>query len=104
MSAQKVAVTSEIPEGSGKVVAVGGKTLAIFNCNGVFYATDNTCPHRGGPLGEGDVAGTHVTCPWHGWEFDVANGRCLTNPAALFSAYPLEIKDQEIWISIPANT
>ncbi len=100
MSAQKVAVTSEIPDGNGKVVSINGKALAVFNCGGTFYATENTCPHRGGPLADGAVAGNNVTCPWHGWEFDIPNGRCLTNPAASVPTYPLELKGEEIWVSL----
>ena len=70
----KVAEVSELKPGQGKVVTVGEKELALFNIEGRFYAVDNICPHRGGPLGEGMLEGSVVTCPWHGWKFDVTTG------------------------------
>jgi nitrite reductase/ring-hydroxylating ferredoxin subunit len=74
MAEYVVAKTDEIPTGTGKVVFVGDKAIALFNINGTFYAIDNTCPHSGGPLGEGNLIDNFVVCPWHGWEFDVTTG------------------------------
>lgn len=85
------AATTEITEGCGKVVSIGDKQLAVFHCNGAFYAIDNTCPHRGGPLGEGDIEGTVVTCPWHGWQFDVVSGESPVNPAVQVKKYPIKL-------------
>ncbi|MBI1992419.1 MAG: Rieske (2Fe-2S) protein [Candidatus Omnitrophica bacterium] len=96
----KVATKAEIPAGNGKVVEVGGKTIAVFNCDGTFYAVDNTCVHRGGPLGEGSLSGTTVTCPWHGWEYDVASGTCLTNPAAKIQRFDVKVDGDDVLISI----
>ena len=77
MSAAKtqVAQVADLGDGQGKVVDVAGRSLAVFNVGGRFYAIDNLCPHRGGPLGEGDVEGAIVVCPWHGWRWDVTSGR-----------------------------
>ena len=61
----KVATTQELPAGTAKQVTVNGRKLALFNINGTYHAIDDTCPHRGGPLCEGEVAGEEVTCPWH---------------------------------------
>lgn len=70
-----VAKTGELAPGQGKVVEVAGVPVALFNVGGVFYALDNTCPHRGGPLGEGLVDGETVICPWHNWQFSVKTGQ-----------------------------
>jgi len=70
----KVAEQTELPPGTGKVVIAEGKEIALFNVAGAFHAVDNACPHRGGPLGEGTLEGLIVTCPWHGWKFDVTTG------------------------------
>jgi nitrite reductase/ring-hydroxylating ferredoxin subunit len=56
---------------------VEGKALAVAHVGGEFYAVNNTCVHRGGPLGQGALDGKLVTCPWHGWQFDVTNGHSL---------------------------
>ena len=96
----KVAKTSDIPSGSGKVVEVGGKTIAVFNCDGTFYATDNTCKHRGGPLGEGSLSGTTVTCPWHGWEYDVTSGACQMDPSITVQTFDVKVEGDDLLISI----
>ncbi len=96
----KVASRSEIPSGQGKVVEAGGRTLAVFNCDGSFYATDNTCLHRGGPLGEGSLAGSTVTCPWHGWEFDVKTGACGTDASQKVQTFPVKVEGDDIFISV----
>ncbi len=59
----KVAKVADVPEGSGKLVEAGGKQIALFNAGGKFFAIDNACKHRGGPLAEGDLDGTTVVCP-----------------------------------------
>jgi nitrite reductase/ring-hydroxylating ferredoxin subunit len=96
----KVAKTSDIPPGTSKVIEAGGKTIAVFNTEGTFYATDNACQHRGGPLGEGSLSGTTVTCPWHGWEYDVTSGVCQMDPAIKVSKYDLKIEGEDILIAI----
>jgi NAD(P)H-dependent nitrite reductase small subunit len=77
----KVATTDEIAPGTGKQVEVNGKQIALFNVDGSFYAIDNTCTHRGGPLAEGLVEGEEVTCPWHGARYNVKTGAVLSPPA-----------------------
>ena len=96
----KVAKTSEIPVGSGKVVEVGGKTVAIFNCEGAFYAIDNTCKHRGGPLGEGSLSNTTVTCPWHGWEYDVTTGECAMDRSIKVQKFDVKVEGDDILVSV----
>ncbi len=77
----KVGSVADIPPGSAKLVEVEGKRIAVFNVGGRYYAIDDTCPHRGGPLSEGTLQGEVVTCPWHGSKFNVATGAVLTPPA-----------------------
>ena len=96
----KVAMTTDIPIGTGKVVEVGGKKLAIFNSDGTFYAMDNTCQHRGGPLGEGRVAGGIVTCPWHGWTYQVATGACGIDLSLKLSTYAVKVEGTDILVAV----
>ncbi len=96
----KVAHVSEIVKNQGKVVEVASNQIALFNVEGAFHAIANTCPHRGGPLGEGDLAGPVVTCPWHGWQFNVTTGQSPVNPAACVKSYNCKIEDQEIFVEI----
>src|SRR5207244_2698616 len=66
MARVRVGSASDVPVGEGRVIDAAGKTIALFNVGRRYYAIDNTCAHRGGPLGEGDLDGAVVTCPWHG--------------------------------------
>lgn len=93
----KIADRAEVPPGTGKVVTAHGRVLALFNVEGVFHAVDNSCPHRGGPLGEGVLEGSVVTCPWHGWEFDVCTGGSPRNPGLTIRSVPLEVRGDEIF-------
>ena len=77
----KVAKSDEIAPGQGKLIEVEGKRIALFNVEGLFYAIDDTCTHRGGPLSEGMLNGREVTCPWHGAVFDVTTAEVLRPPA-----------------------
>ena len=77
----KVATTSELAPGQSKRVEAQGKRIALFNLGGSVYAIDDTCTHRGGPLSEGQVEGSVVTCPWHGAKFNIATGVVLGPPA-----------------------
>ena len=96
----KVAKKSEIPPGTGKVIEVGGRTIAVFNCEGAFYAIDNTCKHRGRPLGEGSLSGTMVTCPWHGWEYDVTSGACTMDSSITVQKFDVKVEGDDILVSV----
>ena len=94
-----VAQVNDIPPGQGKTIQVGGKNIAVFNVEGTFYAVDDTCLHRGGPLGEGELTGHLVACPWHGWKYDLRTGISITNPAAKVGCYETKIEGEELYIS-----
>ena len=100
MTLTKVAQASDILPGTGKVVQAGGKSIAVFNCDGTFYAIDNTCKHRGGPLSEGSLSGTTVTCPWHGWEYDVASGACQMDPSITVQKFDVKVAGDDVLVSI----
>jgi nitrite reductase (NADH) small subunit len=89
---------ADVPPGTIKEFQVNGKSVAVANVNGEFHAINNTCIHRGGPLADGPLEGTTVTCPWHGWEYDVRTGRVGQNPAAGVDCYPVEVRGEEIFV------
>ena len=96
----KAAQTSDIPAGQGKCVEVEGKRIAIFNVDGTYYAIDDVCPHQGGPLSEGELSGTTVTCPWHGWRFRVRDGVWADNPRVKIGCYELRIVGEEVQLRV----
>ncbi len=96
----RVAAVGDINPGEGRVVDAAGRSIALFNVEGHYYAIDNTCPHRGGPLGEGDLDGTVVACPWHAWRWDVRSGANTNNPALKLACYPVTEEGEGIFLQL----
>lgn len=89
---------SEIPPGTSRVLVVQGLPVALFNVDGTFYAVSHVCLHRGGPIGEGKLDGTTVTCPLHGWQYDVRTGRNLANPAARLRTFAVRVEGDVVLV------
>ena len=96
--AVKVASKKDVPPGEARIVRVKESEVALFNVNGNFYAIDNVCPHRGGPLAEGALDGCIVTCPWHGWQFDVTTGALAMNPAEKLKCFKVRVKGDDVLV------
>lgn len=88
----------EIPPGTIREFQLEGAVVAVANIDGKFYAIDNVCLHRGGPLAQGELHGKIVTCPWHGWQYDVTTGKVALNPAIGVQCYPVEVRGEDIFI------
>ena len=100
MALRKVARCADIPPEEARSYECDGKTIAIFNVEGKHYALDGVCPHREGPLGEGLLEGKIVTCPWHGWRFDVTTGQSPEMPAAKVRQYVIAVAGEDLWVEI----
>ena len=86
---------------TGKLVQADGRSIAIFNLGGRFYAIENTCPRRGGPLAEGMMAGDEVICPWHGSRFNVKTGTVITPPAQQgVKSFPVRVTVDDVEVEI----
>lgn len=96
----RVASTADVPPGQGRTFEIDGKQIAVFNCNGTFYAIDNECKHQGGPLGEGELDGTIVTCPWHAWTYDVTTGVSPDDPDCSVSCYPVKVEGDSVLVAV----
>jgi nitrite reductase/ring-hydroxylating ferredoxin subunit len=83
-------ISFELPDGSD---------LAIYNVNGEFYATENSCPHRGAPLSDGTMCGHIVECGLHGWQFDVRSGECLTVPERI-KTYTVRVEGDVVMVDM----
>jgi nitrite reductase/ring-hydroxylating ferredoxin subunit len=95
----KVATTEEIPAGRCKGVELDGKPIAVINVGGTYYATDDTCTHRGALLSEGDLEGKEIICPLHGAVFDVTNGEVVEPPASEpLTCYNVRVSGGEIFV------
>ena len=101
-----------LPPGTSTTVKAFGTTVAIFNVEGRIFALNNHCPHHGGPLCHGRISGTTLpseaheyrygregrvlTCPWHGWEFDIESGKTIFDPSVRVKAYEVRVEDDDI--------
>jgi len=95
-----VAHISELKTDSGNVVIIGGREIALFVVDGCVFAIDNECPHREGPLGEGDLEGDIVTCPFHAWEINVRTGEVVDFPEMCARTYPSRIADGQVFVEL----
>jgi 3-phenylpropionate/trans-cinnamate dioxygenase ferredoxin subunit len=104
----KVAMTNELDAGQKKLVTVQGKAILLTNIQGSFYAIDNTCPHMGGSLYEGNLDGTHIVCPKHGSIFDVTTGQVVQSGKLFLikvkvhdvQSYPVQIEGTDLLIGM----
>jgi len=94
-----VARTDEIEPGKGIAVSCGGQEIALFNIDGAYYACTNRCPHAGAPLQNGFLTGTVLTCPWHGWRFDLAAGP--EAPKDGVTRFPVTVQGDELLLHLP---
>ncbi len=97
----RVVSPADLAPGEASCVEVAGKTIALFNLDGTFYAIDNACTHRGGPLSEGEISGGEVTCPWHGAVYNIKTGAVLASPAPRgVQAYAVRVQGADIEVEV----
>lgn len=96
----KMATLDEIPPGASKEVEHGGRIYALFNVGGEISAIDGVCPHQGGPLAEGALEGTMVSCPWHGWRFDVRTGKTPLGPKVTQPVYEVKVDGRDVLVNV----
>ena len=102
MSTQhNIAPLAELPENQGIIFRQGPHQVAVFRQGDEVHAIDNMCPHAGASLADGYTEGKTVACPWHCWEFDITNGKCLTVEEMDVDSFPITIEDGIVKISLP---
>jgi nitrite reductase (NADH) small subunit len=97
----KMATLEELPPGASKEVEHDGRIFALFNVEGRISAIDGICPHQGGPLAEGQLEGALVTCPWHGWQFDVRTGQNSLGGRLRQPVYEVKVEGQDVLVAVP---
>jgi nitrite reductase (NADH) small subunit len=98
----RVTELSQLPQGEGRVFRVCGRSIALFRIDRGVFALANSCAHRDGPLGEGSLEGNVVTCPVHGWQFDVTSGVCVGRPGRTVATFPVRLEDDSVFVAVPA--
>ena len=92
--------TDDLPVGESTEVVAEGSLFALFNVDGTFYVLDGICPHAGGPLAKGTLQGRVVTCPWHGWQFDVTTGQHQINATLKHDSLPVKIEADAVFVAV----
>jgi 3-phenylpropionate/trans-cinnamate dioxygenase ferredoxin component len=92
----RVAGVDEIPDGERKLVELNGVSIGVFHHKGGWYAIRNYCLHRGGPVATGKLVGDQVVCPWHGYTYNLRDGKLVTDPSARLEMYPVAVRDGSV--------
>jgi nitrite reductase/ring-hydroxylating ferredoxin subunit len=98
----RIASVEQCPPGQACELVVEDRIVALFNVDGQFHALDGICPHQGGPLGKGTLCGGMVTCPWHGWQFDVESGQHQTSASLLHTKFAVKVEGDGVLVDFDA--
>ncbi len=94
----RVATLSQLAPGRGQCVEAHGCRIALVRDGDAVFAVDDACPHRGGPLSEGDLEDGAIACPIHGWAFDLRSGQLRGTSGVRVGTYPVEVRGDEVWV------
>ncbi|WP_137287770.1 Rieske (2Fe-2S) protein [Halorussus salinisoli] len=121
MSDHVIVAEEELADGERVVVQIEGREICVFNIDDEFFAYANWCAHQAGPACEGNITGTTtacfdeeslevelayekddqiLNCPWHGWEYDVTTGECLSRQKVQLPQYPVKVEDGNVVVSL----
>ncbi len=96
----RIASVKDCPPGTAQECVADDRMVALFNVDGQFFALDGVCPHQGGPLGQGRLSGCVVTCPWHGWQFDVRTGQHQINPSIVHPQFRVRVEGNDVLVDV----
>ena len=96
----RIAQIDDCPPGTAIERVAGDRIVALFNVEGHFYALDGVCPHQGGPLGKGCLSGPILTCPWHGWQFDVRSGQHQLSRTLVQPRFDVRIEGGDVLVDL----
>jgi len=91
---------SEIPDYGKKVISVSGREILLVNVKGKIYAVENECPHQGSPLIAAVVKDGHISCPRHGYRFNLNDGRCAEHPGFVLTTFPVQLNGDTILVDL----
>lgn len=100
MAYQLACKLDQLDEGSGRELLVDGRIVALFVVDRAVFAVDGICAHQGGPISQGAVDRHCVTCPWHGWQYDVRSGTNLLTGRQMLDCFPVEVRGDEVWVDV----
>ena len=96
----QLAAVNTCAPGSAQELVVAGRVIALYCVDGEYHALDGICPHQGGPLGKGTLTGCILTCPWHGWQYDVTTGQHETTPLR-HTTFEVKVEGDDVLVYLP---
>jgi nitrite reductase/ring-hydroxylating ferredoxin subunit len=103
MSFQKLCQLAELQINQGKEFLVEGQIVAVFRTDQGVFAIEGMCAHQGGPVAQGELNGNCVTCPWHGWQYDICSGINLLTHKKMLLDFAVEVREEEVWIDVTSR-
>ncbi|HBE67377.1 MAG TPA: ferredoxin [Planctomycetaceae bacterium] len=103
MSWHQAASIDQLEASGALEILVEQRVIALFLIDNTIHAVDGMCAHQGGPIASGKVAGNCVTCPWHGWQYDVRNGTNLLTGKQMLETFATRVEDGQIWVELPSS-
>ena len=91
---------AEFVPGRGRMIVVNGRHIALFRLDDGFFAIDNLCLHQAGPLCDGDIEDGVVTCPWHGWSYEIRSGTLVQDPRVGVSTHNTRIVGDDVQVQL----
>ena len=102
MTTIRAAALADVTPGAPHLVVAGDRHLVLVRVGDRIHALAGICTHQGGPLGDGRLSGNRLTCPWHGWMFDVRTGHCLFPPrGTAVPSYPVRVDGDDVLVELP---
>jgi nitrite reductase (NADH) small subunit len=98
-----VTTVKDMQGSMGKCIDINGVKIALFKVGEEYFAIDNTCPHRDGPLADGFLQDDVVSCPWHGWQFNVKTGESIGASPSKLNTYPVKVEGDEIQVLVEST-
>jgi len=96
----RIAEAADCPAGLAIELVAEDRIIALYNVEGQFYALDGVCSHQGGPLGKGQLCGKTVTCPWHGWQYDVTTGKQELSETIRQPSLAVKVEDGGVFVDL----
>lgn len=102
MAWYQVCNVEDVPLSAGREFMVAGRVLAVFRTGESMFAVDGMCAHQGGPIAQGTLNEKCVTCPWHGWQYDVETGSNVLTKRKMLDTFPIELRGETVWVQCDA--
>ncbi len=104
MSWHRVCDLAELSPETAREFVIGPRIVAVFHSRDGLHAIDGMCAHQGGPIAQGQLDGQCVTCPWHGWQYNITDGKNLLTGKQMLDCFPVEVREGSVWVNVDSES